>query len=321
MLRYTLRRLIQAVPVVLLVVIFSFGVLRAAPGNPALVLLGVTQATPTAIAAIDRQYGLDQPAVVQVADWIGHAVRGQLGVSLASHEPVSTLIGQCLPVTVELAVAALVLTVILGIPLGILCAVKKGSWVDSTVRIVCLIWISIPSFVFAILLVLVFGWYLSGTLPYEQWVPLTQSVGGNISHLVLPAVALALGPIGIIARLTRLSMLEVLSRDYILSARAFGIRTKSILFVDALKNAALPVLAALGTITAFLLGGTVVIETVFNLPGLGSLLTSSLTGKDFPVVSGVLLVLALIIIVVNILVDLLYGIMNPRIAARYSGAR
>jgi peptide/nickel transport system permease protein len=252
---------------------------------------------------------------------MGHAVRGQLGVSLASHEPVATLIGQCLPVTVELAVAALILTVILGIALGILCAVMRGSWVDSTVRIVSLIWISIPNFVFGIVLVLVFGWYFSGILPYEQWVPLTQSVGGNISHLVLPAVALALGPIGIIARLTRLSMLEVLSRDYIMSARAFGIRTVSILFVDALKNAALPVLAALGTITAFLLGGTVPIETVFNLPGLGSLLTSSLTGKDFPVVSGALLVLSLIIILVNILVDLLYGIMNPRIAARYSGVR
>lgn len=316
MLRLTLSRLGQAVPVLALVSVVAFVLLRLAPGDPAQIQAGA-EATPETLAAIRAELALDQPLPIQYVAWAGRVLRGDLGRSYQSRQPVTQLIGERLPATAQIAVLALVLIVAVGIPLGIASALRKDSSVDQMVRVVSLLGISVPNFVIGILLVLAFGWYFPGIMPYEGFVALPEDPLESLKHTLLPSLALAIAQVGIVARLTRASMLEVIEQEYITVARAFGVSERELVWRDALRNALLPVLTVLGIISGFLLGGSVVVESVFGIAGLGRLLVESFSQRDYPVTIGVMLFIAVVFVVINLLVDLLYGVVNPRIRAGY----
>jgi peptide/nickel transport system permease protein len=300
--------------------IVAFVLLRLAPGDPAQLQAGLN-ATPETIEALRHEMALDQPVPMQYLAWASRVVHGDLGVSYSSRQPVTTLIGQRLPITAQIALTALLLIVVIGIPLGIFSALHKDRAVDQTVRVVSLFGISVPSFVIGILLVLVFGWYFPGLMPYEGFVSLHDDFLGSLKTTVLPALALALAQVGIVARLTRSSMLEVVNQEYITAARAFGVSERELIWRDALRNALLPVLTVLGIITGFLLGGSVVVESVFGIAGLGRLLVESFASRDYPVTIGVMLFIATIFVLINLIVDVLYGVINPRIRTGYESGQ
>lgn len=316
MLRLILSRLAFAVPVIILVSIVAFVLLRLAPGDPATLQAGV-DAGPEVVEAIRKELALDQPIPVQYVAWAAKVVRGDLGVSYAGRQPVTTLIGQRLPVTAQIGAVALTLIVVLGVPLGIVSALRKDQPIDQTVRVVSLFGISVPNFVVGILFILVFGWYFPGIMPYEGFVPFFENPLLSLKHSLLPAIALAMAQVGIVARLTRSSMLEVINHEYITAARAFGVSENVLIWRDALRNALLPVMTVLGVITGFLLGGSVVVESVFGIAGLGRLLVESFASRDYPVTIGVMLFIAIVFVGVNLVVDVLYGVVNPRIRAGY----
>jgi peptide/nickel transport system permease protein len=320
MLRLILSRLALAVPVIICVSIVSFVLLRLAPGDPAQLQAGV-DAGPDVVEAVRKELALDQPLPVQYVAWATNVLQGDLGVSYSARQPVTALIGQRLPVTAQIASLALVLIVIIGVPLGIVSALRKDRAVDQTVRVVSLFGISVPNFVIGILLILVFGWYFPGIMPYEGFVPFRQDPLGSLKTSLLPALALALAQVGIVARLTRSSMLEVVNQEYITAARAFGVSEREVIWRDALRNALLPVLTILGIITGFLLGGSVVIESVFGIAGLGRLLVESFAARDYPVTIGVMLFIAVVFVLVNLIVDVLYGVINPRIRSGYEAGQ
>jgi peptide/nickel transport system permease protein len=319
-LRLVVGRLTLAVPVLVLVSMLAFALLRLAPGDVAQLQAG-TDAGPEVVNAIRKELALDQPWPVQYLAWAAHLIHGDLGVSYTTRQPVTALIGQRLPVTLQIAGVALLLIVVLGVPLGIVSALRKDQPVDQTVRVVSLFGISVPNFVIGILLILIFGWYFPGIMPYEGFVPLIQNPIGSLQTTILPSLALALAQVGIVARLTRASMLEVINQEYITAARAFGVSEREVIWRDALRNALLPVLTVLGIITGFLLGGSVVVESVFGIAGLGRLLVESFASRDYPVTIGVMLFIAVVFVLVNLLVDLLYGVVNPRIRAGYESGQ
>jgi peptide/nickel transport system permease protein len=320
MLRLVLSRLALAVPVMVCVSIVSFVLLRLAPGDPAVLQAGI-DAGPEVVDAVRKELALDQPIPVQYMAWASHVVQGDLGVSYSARQPVTTLIGQRLPVTAQIASMALVLIVVIGVPLGIVSALSKDRAVDQTVRVVSLFGISVPNFVIGILLILLFGWYFPGIMPYEGFVPLRQDPIGSLKTSILPAAALAMAQIGIVARLTRSSMLEVINQEYITAARAFGVSEREVIWRDALRNALLPVVTILGIISGFLLGGSVVVESVFGIAGLGRLLVESFASRDYPVTIGVMLFIAVVFVLVNLVVDVLYGVINPRIRTGYESGQ
>lgn len=320
MVRLLVTRLTFAVPVLFFVSVISFVLLRLAPGDPARLQAGF-DAPPEAIEVIRRDLGLDQPWTTQYAIWIGKVLRGDLGVSYTARVPVTTLIAERLPVTAQIGALALVFIIIIGIPLGIWSALEKDKLPDQIVRVVSLFGISVPNFVVGIIAILIFGWYFPNILPYEGFVPFRENPLASLQHSLLPALALASSQVGIIARLTRSSMLEVINQEYITAARAFGVPEPQIIWRDALRNALLPVLTVLGVITGFLLGGSVVIETVFGIAGLGRLLVESFGLRDYPVTIGVMMFIATVFVVINLIVDLLYGVVNPRIRAGYESGQ
>jgi peptide/nickel transport system permease protein len=320
MLRLVLSRLALAVPVLVCVSIVAFVLLRLAPGDPAQLEAGLN-ATPETIAALRHEMALDQPLPVQYLAWAGRAVQGDLGVSYSTRQPVTALIGQRLPITAQIAVTAMLLIVAIGIPLGILSALHKDRVADQTVRVVSLFGISLPNFVIGILLVLLFGWYFPGIMPYEGFVPLRDDPVGSLKTTALPALALALAQVGIVARLTRSSMLEVVNQEYITAARAFGVSERELIWHDALRNALLPVVTVFGIIAGFLLGGSVVVESVFGIAGLGRLLVESFASRDYPVTIGVMLFIAVVFVLINLIVDVLYGVINPRIRTGYESGQ
>lgn len=320
MLRLLLSRLALAVPVLFLVSVVAFGLLRLAPGDPAQLQAGA-EAGPDVVQAIRRELALDRPLPDQYLVWLSRLVRGDFGVSYSARLPVLSLIGERLPTTLQISAAALLLTVLLGIPMGIASALRKDRAADQAIRVASLIGISVPGFVIGILIVLVFGWYYPGILPYEGFVPFSQDPLNSLRHTLLPALTLAGSALGIVARQTRASMLEVLNQEYITAARAFGISERELIWKDALRNALLPVITTLGLITGYLLGGSVVIETVFGIAGLGRLLVESFAARDYPVTIGVMLFIATVFVGVNLVVDLLYGVVNPRIRAGYESGR
>ncbi|MCS6800601.1 MAG: ABC transporter permease [Chloroflexota bacterium] len=320
MVRLLVTRLAFAVPVLFFVSVISFVLLRLAPGDPARLQAGF-DAPPEAVEVIRRDLGLDQPWPAQYAIWIGKVLRGDLGVSYTARVPVTTLITERLPVTAQIGALALLFIVIIGIPLGIWSALEKDKLPDQIIRVASLFGISVPNFVVGIIAILIFGWYFPNILPYEGFVPFLENPIASLQHSLLPALALASSQVGIIARLTRSSMLEVINQEYITAARAFGVPETEIIWRDALRNALLPVLTVLGVITGFLLGGSVVIETVFGIAGLGRLLVESFTLRDYPVTIGVMMFIASVFVLINLIVDLLYGIVNPRIRAGYESGQ
>jgi peptide/nickel transport system permease protein len=320
MLRLILGRLALAVPVLVCVSIVAFALLRLAPGDPAQLQAGLN-ATPETIDALRHEMALDQPLPIQYLAWAGRVLHGDLGVSYSTRQPVTALIGQRLPITAQIAVTALVLIVAIGVPLGIVSALHKDRAADQTVRVVSLFGISVPNFVIGILLVLIFGWYFPGIMPYEGFVSLRDDPLGSLKTTALPALALALAQVGIVARLTRSSMLEVVHQEYITAARAFGVSERELVWRDALRNALLPVITILGIIAGFLLGGSVVVESVFGIAGLGRLLVESFATRDYPVTIGVMLFIAVVFVLINLIVDVLYGVVNPRIRSGYESGQ
>jgi len=301
--RYIVRRLLYAVPVMLVVSIIVFGILNIAPGDPATMLAG-EDARPEDVAAIKAKYGLDQPLYVQYGVWLADVLHGDLGKSLVTRRAVLAEVTARMPATAELAIASLLVAVTVGMIVGVISATRQYSLMDHGIMIVALLGVSVPVFWLGLMLILLFSVEL-------HWFP--TGGAGTFMQLVLPALTLGASSTAIIARMTRSSMLEVVRQDYIRTARSKGLKERVVTIRHALKNALIPVVTVVGIEFGYLLGGAVITETVFARPGLGRLLVSSITSRDFPVVQGTLMLLAGSFVLVNLLVDIVYGYLDPRI--------
>jgi len=309
---YAIRRLFLTVPVLIGMSIFVFAIIHLAPGDPVQAALGLSYSAHSA-AILRHQMGLDQPVIQQYVTYMGNVLHGNLGQDLISHEPLSTLLSQRLPVTLELTVLAMGLAILIAVPLGVAAARRPGGTLDRLTTGITLLGISIPDFVLGTLLILLFAAVLNW-LPPQDFVPFSQSPGDNLRHIILPVVALALAEVAYIAQTTRASMLETLNQDYITFLRAKGIRESVVAYQHALRNAAVPVVTVIGVQFGTLLGGAIVVENVFSLPGVGKLVVDAVSTRNYPVVQGGTLVIALLFILINLITDLLYTMLNPRIA-------
>jgi peptide/nickel transport system permease protein len=309
---YIIRRLLLLVPVVLFVSFITFMLIHLVPGDPARVLLG-EDSTPEALAALRQQLGLDRPLYEQYALWLNQAVHGNLGESIQLHEPVLQAILQRLPVTIELGVAALLFSLLLAVPLGMTAATQRGSRMDWLLNVSSLLGTTIPPFVLGLLLILVFAVVLR-IFPPGGYVPFTEDPLENLRDLILPMIALGSASVAVNFRQVRASMIEVLSQDYIRAARAKGLSERRINYRHAFPNALLPLLTLVGLQAGAILAGAIVVETIFLWPGVGQLAVSSILSKDYPVVQGVVLLSALSYILINLLVDLSYMVVDPRIS-------
>lgn len=311
MIGYLLRRVLSTIPVLGLVAVFVFLLLQMTPGDPAIVIAG-DYATTQQIEAIRQQLGLDRPVLEQMFVWFGRLAQGDLGTSIFSRLPVTALIAQRIEPTLLLTIYTIILSVAFAIPLGVLAAYRAGSWLDRAVMGFAVAGFSTPVFVVGFLLAYVFALEL-GWFPTQGFVPLKDGVLGCIASLTLPAITLALLYAALLARVTRASMLEVLAEDYVRTAHAKGLAPQPVLVGHALKNAAVPIVTVIGVGIAALLGGVVVTETVFNIPGLGRLTADAIMRRDYPVVQGLILLFASVYVVINLLVDLSYMLFDPRI--------
>jgi peptide/nickel transport system permease protein len=306
-----LRRLAAAIPVMGVVAVAVFGLLHVTPGDPAVIIAG-DYATVDDIARIRTKLGLDKPFLTQVGIWLGQIARGDLGTSIFSGLPVAQLIGQRVEATALLTAFAMAISVSVGVPLGVVAAWKRGSGVDRVVMIVAVSGFSMPTFWLGFVLVYVFA-ISAGWLPVQGYVPLKQGVGPAIRHLVLPALTLSVVYLALIARMTRASMLGVLGEDYIRTAFAKGLAPRRVLVRHALKNASLPVVTIIGIGFALLIGGAVVTESVFAIPGLGRLTVDAIVRRDYPVIQGVILIVSGVYVLINLGVDVIYVVLDPRI--------
>jgi peptide/nickel transport system permease protein len=306
-----LKRLVAAVPVVLIVATVVFGLLRMAPGDPARVIAG-DMASEETIAQIRANLGLDQPLLTQYALAMGALARGDLGTSIVSKQPVSTLIAARLGPTASLAVSALTLTVLLAIPLGVLSAWWHRRAFDRATMAVTVLAFSVPAFVVGYVLILVFSVTLNW-FPVQGYAPLAEGAGRFVHQLVLPSLTLATVFVALITRITRASMLDVLGEDFVRTARAKGAPERTVLFRHALRNAAAPIVTVVGVAITTLVSGVVVTETIFNIPGVGSLIVDAVLARDYPVVQGTILFFSFIYVFVNLAIDLVYVLLDPRI--------
>jgi ABC-type dipeptide/oligopeptide/nickel transport system permease component len=303
MITYILRRIIMLIPVLFGVTLVSFSLLHLVPGDPA-EILGGQEATKEDVDRIRKEYGLDQPLVVQYAHFVGNAARGDLGISIQSRHPVRELLLQRLAFTLQLSLASVLVAAALGLLAGIISSTRQYSFFDTASMLGALFGISMPIFWLGILLILVFAAEL-------RWLP--SGGTGSIRHLILPAIALGSASAAVIARMTRASMLEVTRQDYIRTARATGYQERVIIFRHALKNAMIPVLTVFGLEFGSMLGGAVLTETVFSLPGIGRLLVEGIFARDYPVVQGAMILVATTFVLVNLLTDVAYAFFDPRI--------
>jgi peptide/nickel transport system permease protein len=305
------RRLMATVPVMGVVAILVFGLLHVVPGDPAAIIAG-DYATAEDVARIRSKLGLDRPFLTQVEIWLSNVVHGDLGTSIFSGLPVATLIKQRAEATAALTVLAMLISIGVGVPLGVLAAWRKGSWIDRVVMVLAVSGFSMP--VFWLGFVLVYAFAISVPwLPVQGYQPLAGGVGAFLRHLILPSVTLSVVYMALIARMTRASMLGVLGEDYIRTAFAKGLAPRRVLLRHALKNASLPVVTVIGLGFALLIGGAVVTESVFALPGLGRLTVDAIVRRDYPVIQGVILVVSAAYVLINLVVDLLYVVLDPRI--------
>lgn len=304
MLPYIGRRLLGAIPVLWGVATLVFVILRLLPGDPAALMLSEAGASAQAIAELRAELGLDESIPIQYGRYIAQLAQGNLGTSLFTQRSVVTTIAEQLPSTIELALSAMLVAIMVGTTLGILAAVRHGTWLDVFIMAISVAGISIPIFWSAILLIWLFALLLG-------WLPATGQ--GGIRHLVLPALVLGFASAGAITRLVRASLLEVMDYDFINTARAKGLAEGTILLRHALKNAFIPVTSIIGLQFGFLLGGTVVIETIFSRPGIGRLMVNAILWKDLPLVQGIVLLIALVYTLVNLATDVAYAYLDPRI--------
>ena len=310
--RYVARRLLQLVVQVFLVATVVFLLIRLVPGDPARAILGETAAEEQ-LAKVRSQLGIDRPLPEQYVTWLGRTARGDLGTSISSGRPVMLDIQQRIGNTVELIVLSILFSLVVGMPLGILAALRANRPADYVISSAAVLGLSLPSFVVGTILLLVIGLRL-GWLPPSQFVPWQQDLGQHLRVVALPVIALSASTIAVIIRMTRSAMLEVVRQDYIRTARAKGLGDRTVIARHALRNALNPVVSIVGLEIAALLGGTVIIETIFNWPGLSSLLIAGVRARDYPVVQGVVLLIAVLTVLINLIVDLVYGWLDPRIS-------
>ena len=311
MFAYIVRRVLATIPVMLIVALFVFSLLYLAPGDPAAIIAG-DQATPADVERIRASLGLDRPFLVRFGEWFWRVLNGDLGTSIFTNLPVSHMIAQRIEPTLSLMVLTLILSLSLAIPMGVLAAWKSGTWIDRSVMVVAVAGFSVPVFVVGYVLAYVFALELD-MFPVQGYTPISQGLWPWLNNLALPAVALGLAFMALIARITRATMMEVLSQDYVRTAKAKGVDQRQILFLHALKNAAVPIVTIIGIGFASLIGGAVVTESVFAIPGVGRLVVDAILRRDYPVIQGVVLMLSFVYVLVNLGVDLLYTLFDPRI--------
>jgi len=308
---YIIRRVLATIPVMAVVALFVFSLLYLAPGDPAAVIAG-DQATPDDVERIRASLGLDRPYLVRFGAWVWDIMHGDLGTSIFTNLPVSHMIAQRVEPTLSLMIVTLILAVSIAVPMGVVAASKQGTTIDRLVMAFAVLGFSVPVFVVGYVLAFIFALELDW-LPVQGYTPFNQGFFPWMENLILPAVALGGVYIALIARITRATMLEVLSQDYIRTARAKGAGQRSILFLHALKNAAVPIVTIIGIGIALLIGGAVVTESVFAIPGLGRLTVDAILRRDYPVIQGVVLLFSFVYVLVNLLIDLLYTLFDPRI--------
>jgi peptide/nickel transport system permease protein len=311
MLAYAARRILATIPVMLIVAFFVFSLLYLAPGDPAAIIAG-DQATPADVDRIRASLGLDRPFVVRFGEWLWQIIHGDLGNSIFTNLPVSHMIAQRIEPTTSLMILTIVFSIVVAIPLGVLAAWKHGTWIDRSVMMLAVFGFSTPVFVLGYLLAYVFALKLDW-LPVQGFTSITVGVVPFLRSLALPTIALGLIYVALLARITRATMLEVLSQDYVRTAKAKGVDQRAVLFVHALKNAAVPIVTVIGIGVALLIGGAVVTESVFAIPGLGRLTVDAILRRDYPVIQGVVLLFSFVYVLVNLAVDLLYTVFDPRI--------
>jgi len=312
MLAYLIRRLLFAVVVIVGVATISFALLHLIPGSPVDAILG-NEATPDSRAALEHQLGLDRPVAVQYANWWGQVLRGELGDSVMTKQPVAQLIRERLPVTIPLAIFSMLIALAIAVPAGILSAIRRNTWIDGVVSVVAFAGLSIPGFWLGTLLILGFSvhWQI---FPPGGYVSIFDDPIDGLRHLVLPAIALGMTFAAVLTRMIRSSMLEVLGADYVRTARAKGQTEHRVLFGHALRNALIPTVTIIGVQVGALLSGALIIEQIFSLPGIGRLTVQAVLDRDIPLLQGCIITIALIFVVVNLLTDLLYVYLDPRIS-------
>lgn len=308
---YVVRRVLATIPVMAIVALFVFSLLYIAPGDPAAVIAG-DQATPEDVEKIRRSLGLDRPFLVRFGEWVWQIARFDLGTSIFTGLPVTQLIAQRVEPTLSLMIVTLILAVVVAVPMGVISAWKAGTFVDRAIMAFAVFGFSVPVFVVGYILAYVFALELDW-LPVQGYTPISQGFGPWIQNLILPAIALGCVYIALIARITRATMMEVLQQDYIRTARAKGLSQRAVLFLHALKNAAVPIITVIGIGVALLIGGAVVTESVFAIPGLGRLTVDAILRRDYPVIQGLVLLFSFVYVLVNLAVDLVYTLVDPRI--------
>ncbi|MHA7966685.1 ABC transporter permease [Paenibacillus sp. CAU 1782] len=311
MLAYIAKRLLSLIPVLFVVTAALFLIIHITPGGPASSILGM-EASADEIAALNKELGLDGPILTQYTNWIGKVLQGDLGNSIFMKQSVAQAIKEHIGPTLSLAIIAQVIAIALAIPFGILAAYKRGTAADYTLMGVSLMGMAVPGFLLALFLVLLFGVKLQW-LPVAGYVELSKGFGEHLRHLILPGISLGTIQAALIARMTRSSMLEVLNLNFIKTARSKGVGEAKVLFKHAFRNAFLPILTVLGQTFGTLVTGAVVVEGIFNIPGLGQLILNSIARRDYAVIQGVVLIVTLMYVVINLLIDLLYGVVDPRV--------
>jgi len=318
---YLLRRLLEIVPTVLMITLVVFIMMQAIPGDPVVALLGDAYTEEDAVKAREV-YGLDKPLLVQYFIWLGKMVQGDWGASILSGRPVLQDVLIRLPVTMELVLLSMAVALVIAIPAAIIGALRQNTWADYTATSIAMIGVSIPEFFIGVLLLLVFSIGLGGLLPSSGWVYLPGtcpsivcgvSLWGNMTHILMPAFALGVGRAALLTRLLRASMLEVIRTEYVTTARAKGLSEGPVVFKHALKNALIPTITVMGLQVGFLIGGAIVVETLFAMPGLGTFGIDAIIARDYQQVQGFALITALTFVIINLLVDLTYTFLDPRI--------
>jgi peptide/nickel transport system permease protein len=312
---YIARRFLLTIPAMLAMSVLVFFIVRLVPGDPATAILGL-RASPESVAALREELRLDEPIWVQYGIWLGNVLQGDLGQDYTTHEPIRDQLVTRLPVTLEMAVLAMLMSAVIAIPLGVLAAVKRGP-ADTASSTLGLVGISIPDFWLGVMLILFFALVL-GWLPSSGHVPIRESLWGNISHLLLPALTLALGLAAVLTRTTRAAVLDVLHRPYVQTARAKGLGERAIVAGHILRNAAIPIVTVMGLQLGYILGGAIVVEQIFALPGVGRLTLNAVLNRNYPVIQGTVLLITFLFMLINIVTDALYAVLDPRI--RYGQA-
>ncbi|PAE40137.1 ABC transporter permease [Bacillus sp. 7884-1] len=311
--KFLVRRLLLTIPILFLVSILTFSLIHMIPGDPARVILG-QEATPEAYESLRAELGLDKPIVVQYVTWVGNVVTGDLGLSITDRVPVTELIFQRLPATVELTIGTFVVALLIAFPAGILAAVRRGTVIDYTSTFIALGGMSIPSFWLAMMAIIYFSVEL-GWLPASGYVPFSENPVQNLMAMILPCLATGLRESAVLMRMLRSSLLEVVNMDFVRTAKAKGLNEVKTILGHVLRNAMIPVVTTSGLMIAGLLGGLVITESIFSIPGFGRLIVESVFKRDYVTVQGAILVSAVLVVFVNLIVDLLYAVIDPRIKA------